>query len=59
MTIGETGRGKSTCAHWFINYLQRILIEEKYRYYLFDESRLQEEYEKKNGQKNQKMLCNR
>ena len=37
MIIGETGIGKSTWLHCFLNYLQGIQIEEKNRYYLFDE----------------------
>lgn len=39
MVIGETGVGKSTWLHCFINYLQGIQIEEKNRYYLFDEKK--------------------
>ena len=39
MVIGETGVGKSTWIHCFINYLQGIELEEKYRYYLFDEKK--------------------
>ena len=39
MVIGETGVGKSTWLHCFINYLQGIELEEKYRYYLFDEKK--------------------
>ena len=37
MIIGETGIGKSTWLHCFLNYLQGIQIEEKNRFYLFDE----------------------
>ena len=37
MIIGETGVRKSTWLHCFLNYLQGIQIEEKNRYYLFDE----------------------
>ena len=44
MVIGEAGVGKSTWLHCFLNYLQGIQIEEKNRYYLFDEKKLQEEY---------------
>ena len=44
MVIGETGVGKSTWLHCFLNYLQGIQIEEKNRYYLFNEKKLQEEY---------------
>ena len=51
MVIGETGVGKSTWLHCFINYLQGIQIEEKNRYFLFNEKKLQEEYEKKTGEK--------
>jgi hypothetical protein len=46
MVVGETGVGKSTWLHCFINYLQGIQIEENNRYYLFDEKKLQEEYKK-------------
>ena len=46
MVIGETGVGKSTWLHCFINYLQGIQIEEKNRYYLFDEKKLQDKYNK-------------
>ena len=51
MIIGETGVGKSTWMHSFINYMQSIQLEENERYYLFDEKSLQEEYEKKHGKK--------
>jgi len=51
MVIGETGVGKSTWIHGFINYMQGIQIEENNRYYLFDEKALQLEYEKKHGKK--------
>jgi len=51
MVIGETGVGKSTWIHSFINYLQSIQLEENNRYYLFDEKSLQEQYEKKHGKK--------
>ena len=44
MVIGEAGVGKSTFLHCFLNYLQGIQIEEKNRYYLFNEKKLQEEY---------------
>ena len=37
MVIGETGVGKSTWIHCFINYIQSISIEENNRYLLFDE----------------------
>ena len=46
MIIGETGVGKSTWIHCFINYMQSINIEENNRYLLFDEEKLQQEYEK-------------
>ena len=52
MVIGETGVGKSTWIHCFINYMQSINIEENNRYLLFDEEKLQQEYEKKKGKKN-------
>jgi len=51
MIIGETGVGKSTWIHCFINYMQSIQLEENERYYLFDEKSLQEEYEKEHGKK--------
>lgn len=51
MIIGETGIGKSTWIHSFINYMQSIQLEENERYYLFDGKSLQEEYEKKHGKK--------
>ena len=51
MIIGETGVGKSTWIHSFINYMQSIQLEENERYYLFDEKSIQEEYEKKHGKK--------
>ena len=51
MVIGETGVGKSTWIHSFINYMQSIQIEENNRYYLFDEKKLQEQYAKKHGKK--------
>ena len=54
MVIGETGVGKSTWLHCFINYLQGIQIEENNRYYLFDEEKLQKEYEEKTGEKKSK-----
>ena len=37
MVIGETGVGKSTWIHCFINYIQSISIEENNRYLLLDE----------------------
>ena len=51
MIIGETGVGKSTWIHSFINYMQSIQLEENDRYYLFDEKSLQEEYQKTHGEK--------
>jgi GTP-binding protein EngB required for normal cell division len=51
MVIGETGVGKSTWIHCFINFMQGIQIEENNRYYLFDEKKLQEQYEQKYGKK--------
>ena len=44
MVIGEAGVGKSTWLHCFLNYLQEIQIEEKNRYYLFNEKKQQEGY---------------
>jgi ABC-type lipoprotein export system ATPase subunit len=38
--IGETGVGKSTWLHCFINYMQSINIEENYRYFLFMQKNL-------------------
>ena len=49
MVIGETGVGKSTWLHGFINFMQGIQIEENKIYYLFDGKPLQREYEKKHG----------
>ena len=54
MVIGETGVGKSTWLHCFLNYLQGIQIEENNRYLLFDEGKLQKEYEIKTGKKKTK-----
>jgi hypothetical protein len=51
MKIGETGVGKFIWLYCFINYLQRILIEENNKYYLFNEKKLQEEYKQKTGKK--------
>ena len=53
MVFGETGVGKSTWLHCFLNYLQGIQIEENNRYYLFDEKKYEEEYkyEIKTGRK--------
>ena len=44
MVIGEAGVGKSTWLQCFLNYLQEIQIEEKNRYYLFNEKKQQEGY---------------
>ena len=41
MVVGETGVGKSTWIHTFINYMQGIQIEENIRYLLFDEKEMQ------------------
>lgn len=43
MFIRETGVGKSTLMHSFINYIQGIQLEENSRYFLFDEKILQEQ----------------
>jgi len=51
MIIGETGVGKSTWIHSFINYIQGIQLEENNRYFLFDEKSLQEEYQRIHGKK--------
>ena len=51
MVIGETGTGKSTWINALINYLQGIQFEEKIRYNLFDEKKLQRDYEKIHGKK--------
>ena len=51
MVIGETGVGKSSWIHSFINFMQGIQIEENNRYYLFDEKKLQQQYEQKHGKK--------
>jgi ABC-type phosphate/phosphonate transport system ATPase subunit len=55
IVIGETEVGKSTWLHCFINYLQGIKIEENNRYYLFNEKKLQEEYERQTGRKIRRM----
>ena len=41
MVVGETGVGKSTWIHIFINYMQGIQIEENIRYLFFDEKEMQ------------------
>ena len=43
MFIRETGVGKSSLMHSFINYIQGIQLEENSRYFLFDEKSLQEQ----------------
>ena len=43
MFIRETGVGKSTLMHSFINYIQGIQLEENSRYFLFAEKSLQEQ----------------
>ena len=44
LAIGETGHGKSTWINALINYLLGIQLEEKIRYNLFNEKKLQEDY---------------
>ena len=51
MVLGETGVGKSTWINSFINYVEDIQLEKDERYYLFDEKRNPEEYQKKYGKK--------
>lgn len=51
MFIRETGVGKSTLMHSFINYIQGIQLEENRRYFLFDEKILQEQQQKLPGKK--------
>jgi hypothetical protein len=51
MKIGETGVGKFIWLYCFINYLQRIQIEENNKYYLFNVKKLQEKYKQKTGEK--------
>ena len=51
MVIGETGTGKSTWINALINYLQGIQFEEKLRYNLFDEKKLQADYQSVHGKK--------
>ena len=51
LCIGETGVGKSTMIHSFINYIQQIQFEETVRYLLFNEKYQTEQYEKVNGKK--------
>ena len=51
LVIGETGHGKSTWINALINYLQGIQLEEKVRYNLFNEKKLQDDYQKIYGTK--------
>ena len=51
LVIGETGHGKSTWINALINYLQGIQLEEKVRYNLFNEKKLQDDYQRKYGKK--------
>ena len=51
MVAGETGVGKSTWIHAFLNYMQGIQIEENIRYLLFDEKEKQKKYAEKYGEK--------
>ena len=46
MVAGEPGSGKSTWLNSFLNYLQEIQLEENDRYYLFDEKKLLDFYNK-------------
>ena len=51
MTLGETGVGKSTWINSFLNHLEEVDIDENFRYILFDEKKLQLEYESKYDKK--------
>ena len=51
LVIGETGHGKSTWINVLINYLQGIQLEEKVRYNLINEKKLQNDYRRKYGKK--------
>lgn len=53
LIIGETGVGKSTWIHCLLNHLEKVDIDENFRYVLFDEKKMQLEYEIKYGKKNQ------
>ena len=52
LIIGETGVGKSTWIHSLLNHLEKVDIDENFRYVLFDEKKMQIEYEIKYGKKN-------
>ena len=52
LIIGETGVGKSTWIHSLLNHLEKVDIDENFRYVLFDEKKMQLEYEIKYGKKN-------
>ena len=59
MVAGETGVGKSTWIHAFLNYMQGIQIEEnKYKIYylLFNEKEKQKKYDEKYGEKNKRVV---
>ena len=51
----ETGVGKSTWIHAFLNYMQGIQIEENIRYLLFNEKEKQKKYDEKHGEKNKRV----
>ena len=51
MVLGETGVGKSTWINSFLNHLEDVDIDENFRYILFDEKKLQLEYESKYDKK--------
>ena len=51
MILGETGVGKSTWINSFLNHLEEVDIDENFRYILFDEKKLQLEYESKYDKK--------
>ena len=56
MVAGETGVGKSTWIHAFLNYMQGIQIEENIRYLLFNEKEKQKKYDEKHGEKNKRVV---